>query len=70
MENKTYRESKLYLQRVKKSESGDGMEVGSAEEVKPVEQIHQPKLLSGGTLRDYQLEGYNWLKVIIVPSNS
>ncbi|XP_037084961.1 lymphocyte-specific helicase-like [Pollicipes pollicipes] len=23
-----------------------------------------PRLLSGGTLRDYQLEGYNWLKVM------
>jgi len=23
--------------------------------------LEQPKLLSGGTLRDYQLEGYTWL---------
>jgi len=31
--------------------------------------IRQPRLLSGGTLRDYQLEGYQWLKVrlLVIP---
>ena len=26
----------------------------------------QPELLSGGTLRQYQLDGYNWLKVSLI----
>lgn len=27
--------------------------------------LTQPKLLTGACLRDYQVEGLNWLKVII-----
>ncbi|XP_037085967.1 lymphocyte-specific helicase-like [Pollicipes pollicipes] len=33
-------------------------------DAEPTEDGGQPRLLSGGTLRDYQLEGYNWLKVM------
>lgn len=46
------------------SDTVDGGHVDSGTDVAEKKNEGQPLLLTGGTLRKYQMEGYKWLQVI------